>query len=155
MKTLVLGLGNEMLTDDGIGIKLAKNLEEIHASKDVVYQSSAIGGMELIELIRDYDKLIVIDATKTGERQPGEVFHMTLPDFEETLHLSSFHDMSFQTMLKFSKQLGIEVPEQIDIIGIEIKEDLTFSNDYSHQIAGKYHQVFEKVSELFHKIIKE
>lgn len=55
---LILGLGNDILMDDGIGPKLVWHLEKILPNPRIKFDTAAIGGMELIETIRDYDRVI-------------------------------------------------------------------------------------------------
>ena len=94
-KILILGIGNDILSDDAIGPKLVTRLKTELQLNEVSFCSLAKGGMEIIEFISDYEKVVLIDAIRTNEVDPGTVFHMTPDDFKETLHLSSFHDMSF------------------------------------------------------------
>jgi len=150
---LILGIGNDILSDDAIGPKLAKRLEEDLHQNELSFGTLAVGGMEILEFICGYEKVIMIDAIRTNERDPGTVFHMTPDDFKETLHLSSFHDMSFLTALEFAKSMNMQLPSQIDIIAIEIVEDLTFSNDFSPMIANKSEQIYKEVSWLVNRLI--
>lgn len=152
-KILILGIGNDILSDDAIGPKLVKRLKAELQLNEVSFCSLAKGGMEIIEFISDYEKVVLIDAIRTNEMDPGTVFHMTPDDFQETLHLSSFHDMSFLTALEFAKRMNMQVPNQIDIIAIEIVEDLTFSDDFSPIIANKSEQIYKDVSLLVQKLI--
>jgi len=53
-----------------------------------------VGGLEILELIRDYGSVIIIDAIKKKDGVPGTIYKLTPANFKETLHLSSFHDVS-------------------------------------------------------------
>ena len=150
---LLLGIGNDILSDDGIGIKLVNHLESHLISEKIDFLTAVIGGMELIELLNGYEQAIIIDAIRTGEGAPGTVYHMKPANFKETLHMSSFHDMSFLTALQFAKKMKIQIPERIDIIAIEIVEDLLFSNEFSPAIQKHYHRIKEEVNRLVHKLI--
>ncbi len=152
--TLILGIGNEILTDDGIGPKLVWELKQMLTLPDVVYRTASLGGLEIIELIRDYRYVIIIDAIRTKDGIPGTVYRLTPEHFRETLHVSNFHDISFLPALKLAKKMNIHVPERIDIIAIEIVEDLTFSNGFSPEIARKYDAIKHRVAELVEGIMK-
>ncbi len=145
---LILGIGNEILTDDGIGPKLVHELEKTLGPGNLKYVTSATGGMDVIDLMAGYNKAIIIDGIRTREGMPGSVYRYTPRDFRETLHLSSFHDVSFLTALELAEKINLKMPRQIHIIAIEIVEDITFSNDFSPQIREKYSTIFGTVLEM-------
>ena len=144
---LILGIGNEILTDDGIGPKLVIELKKVIKHHHVSFLTAAAGGLEILEMIRDYDKVIIIDAIKTENGIPGSIYYLNPKNFKETLHISSFHDVSFLTALTLAEKLNMPVPTEIDIIAIEIVEDLTFSNEFSVEAAKKYNKIYEEVLE--------
>ncbi len=151
---LILGIGNEILTDDGIGPKLVRELEHTLNLPDVVFRTASLGGLEIIDLIRGYTHVIIIDAIRTKTGKPGTVYHLTPDDFRETLHVSNFHDISFLPALELAKRMKIEVPEHIDIIAIEIVEDLTFSNEFSPEIAKNYDDIKRRVLDLISRTVE-
>ncbi|NTW33114.1 MAG: hydrogenase maturation protease [Bacteroidetes bacterium] len=152
-KILVLGMGNDILTDDGIGIKITKVLEEKFPVPNIIYDTLSLGGLEIIEYIKDFKTVIIIDAIKTLNGIPGEVYKFVPEDFKETLHLSNIHDISFLTSLKLAKELDIKSPENIYIIAVEIVEDMVFSDEFTPQIQEKYPKILKEVEELFLKLI--
>ena len=100
---LILGLGNDLLTDDRIGPKLVHDLKARIVHPNVIFETAAVGGLELLEIIRDYKKVIIIDAIKTAEGICGSVYDLTPTDFMETSHLSNIHDISFLTALRLAE----------------------------------------------------
>jgi hydrogenase maturation protease len=150
---LILGIGNDILTDDGIGPKIVKKLQNDIGKDQLSFMTAATGGLEILELIRDYKKVIIIDAIKTKDGIPGTIYYLTPSSFKETLHISSFHDVSFLTALKLADKLSMPIPDQIDIIAIEIIEDLTFSTEFSKPIADKFEEIYKEVLESVHRLI--
>jgi hydrogenase maturation protease len=150
---LVLGLGNDILMDDGIGPKLAWHLQKTFPHPGVTYDTAAIGGMELIEMIRDYKQVMIIDAIKTFNGIPGAVYHLTPSNFKETLHISHIHDISFLTALQLAKQLSIPVTDKIYIIAVEIIEDLTFGDDFTLPLQAKYEEIKKEVETTLNELI--
>lgn len=144
---LILGIGNDILTDDAIGPKIVKRLQEDLSYDNISFLTAAAGGLEILEMIKNYQQVIIIDAIKTRDGIPGTVYYLTPENFKETLHISSFHDVSFLTALKLAAKLEIPVPGRIDIIAIEIVEDLTFSNDFSEEIAPKYDNIYSEIKD--------
>jgi hydrogenase maturation protease len=151
---LILGIGNDILSDDGIGPRLVEEIEKKMNQPDVTFLTAAAGGMDILELIRDFPKVIIIDAIKTENGVPGTVYYLTPSDFRETLHISSFHDISFLTALDLGEKLAIAIPKQIHIIAIEIVEDLIFSDQFSPRIAEKYDHIRQEVMEMVQKLVK-
>jgi len=130
-----------------------KELEEQRDLPKVTFLTAATGGMDILELIRDYRKVIILDAIKTKGGVPGTVYFLTPADFRETLHISSFHDISFLTALELAEKLSITVPGEIHIIAIEVVEDLTFSTEFSPQVASKYDQIRAEVMDRVRKLM--
>ena len=152
-KILILGIGNEILTDDGIGPKIVKQLEKDSPVENVEYQTASMGGLDILELIREYDKVVFIDAIKTRGGVPGDVYYLKPENFKETLHLSNMHDISFLHAIELGKQLDIKVPGDIHIIAIEIVEDLVFEDTFSPQIEKRYDEIYTSVKNHIRKII--
>ena len=152
-KTLILGIGNDILTDDGIGPKLVNELKFKKEFTNIDFLNVFLGGLDILELIQGYEKVIFIDAIITKDGVPGTVYHFRPADFKETLHLSNLHDANFLTALELGKKMGMQIPEDIHIIAIEIIEDRIFSNSLSPEMEMKYQEVFEEVLNLVHKLI--
>ena len=145
MNTLVLGIGNEILTDDGIGPKLCDFLKEKYKSRSIQFEKLNVGGLEVLEFIQGYDTVVFIDAIKTVNGQIGGVYLYTPNDFKETLHLSNLHDTNFITALELGKSLGFNIPKNMHIIAIEIKEDMIFSEYFTEELAVKFDEIKQKV----------
>jgi len=150
---LILGIGNDILTDDAIGPKIVKRLQEDLSHDNISFLTAAAGGLEILEMIKNYKQVVIIDAIKTKGGIPGAVYYLTPDNFEETLHISSFHDVSFLTALELAKKLEISIPSRIDIIAVEIVEDLTFSNEFSKDIASKYDIIYQDILESVNEVI--
>lgn len=150
---LILGLGNDILTDDAIGPKLVRRLENDLSQRKYQFLSAATGGMEIMELIKDFNQVIILDAIKTNNGQPGDIYHLTPKNFTETLHISSFHDVSFLNALELARQMDIKLPQKIDIIAVEIVEDLVFSDEFSPRIKDKYEHIYRKVSGMISDLL--
>ena len=112
-----------------------------NGTNGLVYQS----GLEILEIIKDYQQVFMIDAIKTEKGIPGSIYLFETSDFKETLHLSSLHDISFLTALELGKKLNVNIPDQIWIIAVEIIEDLVFSNNFTPVIQEKYLEIKNEV----------
>lgn len=154
-KSLILGIGNDILTDDGIGPKLVNELKSRKSLTDFDLSTVFIGGLDILELIQGYEMVIFIDAIMTNGGTPGTVYHFNPEDFKETLHLSNLHDANFLTALELGKKTGLKIPEEIHIIAIEIIEDRIFSDQFSPEIEMKFPGIFETVLSLINSFCQE
>lgn len=145
LKRLILGVGNDILKDDGIGPRTVQILEEKYPIPGLEYQTAALGGLELVELMDGYDWVVFIDAIKTEGGVPGTVYEFTPGDFKETLHLSNLHDLSFLTALKFGEKVGLKVPKEIYIYAVEIIEDLVFGEDFTPPVQERFAAIVEEI----------
>lgn len=132
MKTLVLGLGNPLLRDDGIGLHVARELEKQFADDPAVEVGEDYwGGLRLMERMIGYDRVIIIDAILTG----GELgtIHLLTPDDIPTQRSASVHDVNLPTALEFGRHAGASLPTASDItlIGIEAGDVQTFDETLS------------------------
>ncbi len=142
MKTIVIGLGNPILTDDGVGVKVAYELEKILATRHPqladVTEASA-GGLRLMELMIGYDRAIIVDAFTNGDNQPGRMHRMTLDDLRAispTQHSASAHDTTLVTALESGKKLGLHLPDEVVIYAIEVENVIEFSEEPTTAVAA-------------------
>ena len=152
-KTLILGIGNEILTDDGIGPKLVNELQKKGFPGNIHFQNAFVGGLEILEIIGGYQNVVFIDAIITEKGKPGTVYHFTPDDFKETLHLSNLHDTNFLTALELGRKMNMPLPSEIHIIAVEIIEDHIFSNQFSPEIDSKYSLILNTVKNLIDNLI--
>ena len=146
MKTLVLGLGNTILSDDGVGIHVARLIKEKLPDVDVIEASAA--GFRVVDEIIGYDKLILIDSIRTKNGQPGNYYKFGIEEFKSTLHHSSPHDMDMFSALELMKKHAADLPKEIIIYAIEIEDIFTFSEQCTEKVA-------ELIPEITSIIIKE
>jgi len=151
-KTLILGLGNDILTDDGIGPRLMSDLGQMIDDPNVQFDTTCCGGLEIMEYIRGYEKVIFIDAIRTRDGKPGDVYYFIPSDFRETLHLSNLHDVSFLTALKLGNTLNLGLPEDLHIIAVEIIEDMEFNEEFTPQLKERYPGILEEVFEIVKRV---
>jgi len=133
-RLLVAGLGNEILTDDGIGAGIVRFLERSYSTRGVDFTRQWLGGLEMLEYIPGYREVVFIDAMKTGEGKAGEISYFLPEHFRETLHLSNVHDLDFCTALALGRKLEYAMPREILVIAVEITEDKEFGRGYSPEI---------------------
>jgi hydrogenase maturation protease len=152
-KTLILGLGNNILTDDGIGPRLVYDLAQMINNPNVNFDTASCGGLEIMEYIKDYEKVVFIDSIRNRNGKPGDVYYFLPSDFKETSHLSSLHDVNFLTALELGNSLNLGMPVDLHIIAVEIIEDMEFSEEFTPPLKEKYYEILEDVFALVKQAI--
>lgn len=135
MKTIVLGIGNPLLGDDGVGVHVARQLRTRISQPGVTIDESYTGGMNLLDLIRGYDRAILIDTIHKKDENVGSVNRYDLSDLP-TIHSCNPHDTSLSEAIMFAKQLGDDhIPTEIIIYGISLQDHCrVFTEQLSHAI---------------------
>lgn len=132
MKTLVLGLGNPILKDDSIGLRVVQELRaKINDSPDIEVGEDYWGGLRLMERMIGFDRAIIIDAICTGA-DPGTI-HLLSPGDIPTQRSASVHDVNLSTALEFGRLAGAKLPatDEIILIGVEAADVQTFDETLS------------------------
>ena len=137
MKTIILGVGNQILGDDGVGIHIANELKKQINNPEITIDEAVTGGMNLLEILLGYDKAIIIDAVKSDEGENGEVKRIPLKNFS-TMHSCNPHDVSLIEAIEMAKKLGEDrIPKEIIVIGIMMKNiPCEFGEKLSNKIAA-------------------
>ncbi len=135
-KTLIIGLGNPILGDDGVGWVVADALKEKGVKEEIIRLS--LGGLSLMERISGYERVILIDAMQTGQHPIGTVSVFPITDLPNPFsgHSASAHDTSLLTALDTGHRLDIPLPtnKNITIVAIEAENIYSFSEELSEKV---------------------
>jgi hydrogenase maturation protease len=135
-------MGNPILCDDAVGIRLARDLRrEAGDDRGVDYiVDCSVGGLNLLDLVTGYDRLIVFDSIRGGEGPPGTWYEMTGESYRETMNLTNVHDANFTTALELGRRLGARVPapQDVHIFAVEIRDNTTFSESMTPELEAAY-----------------
>ena len=152
ISTLVLGIGNPILCDDGIGIHVIEQLnEEIGSGEGVDIKDTCIGGLDLLDYIvgHHYEKVIIVDGIKTEEGIAGSIYRFTKEHFSSTLHYSSMHNVNLATAIETGNRcFPEEMPKEILVIGIEVEK----VDEFGTKLTPKVEEAIPKAVDL---LIKE
>jgi len=145
MKTLVLGIGNPILTDDSVGIRIALKLKEENPELEVIETSEV--GMALLELVAGYDKAIIIDSIKTEQGKPGELYKLELSDPESTMYFSSSHGLDINTVVELGHKIGYKMPGCVSLYTIEVKDNTSFGEECTKEIRARIPSIIRQIIE--------
>ncbi len=149
MKTLLLGMGNPILSDDSVGVRLAGDLAR--ALGDVaglfVIEECSTGGLNLLDILAGHDRAIVVDAIRTAEGVPGDWYRFDARALRETLNLRNVHDVNFATAMELGRRLGVPLPadERIHLLAVEVADDATFGEALSPALEAAYPGILSEI----------
>ncbi len=148
-RTLLLGMGNPILSDDAVGIRLASALAARLGPRpglDVLEECS-VGGLNLVEVMQGYDRVIVLDSIMTAGGRPGTWYEFDARALRETLNLRNVHDTNFATALELGRTMGTHLPrdEEIHVFAVEVADTATFSETMSDELEAAFPELVEEI----------
>lgn len=154
MKILVLGIGNIILRDDGIGPAVIRELHRFGLPQDVCLETTNLSGIALLDLTAGYDTLILVDAIKSGKK-PGQMTWAQTNDFKVPDTIPSQHKMDIFHMLEIGRQMGINVPNKVSIMAIEAEDVTSFGEYLTPEVARVIPAAAAKIAEQILLLNKE
>jgi hydrogenase maturation protease len=135
--TLVVGLGNPILGDDGVGWRVIDALDDLEHD-EASLQQACVGGVSLMEILVGYRRAIIVDAIIDPEHAPGSVWRRPLAAVETRVasHLDSTHDAPLPAAIEAGRAMGADLPTEIEVVGIVIDRGDVFGEELSDAIAA-------------------
>jgi len=115
----VIGLGNPLLGDEGIGVQVVEELERLELPAGVTVVDGGTAGLRLIGLMEGYQRVVIVDAADMG-RPPGQVVRFTPAEvqFKTVEAPLSLHQIGLGEVLNLAEALGV-APDELVIIGVQ------------------------------------
>ncbi len=137
--TLVVGLGNPLLGDDGVGWRVAEEVQRAlqGSERPVEVDCLSVGGLGLMERMAGHDRVILIDAMAGGSRPPGTLYRLLLEDLPDpgAGHLASAHDTTLQTAMQVGRVLEVPLPREVWVVGVEAHVTYEFAEGLSPSVS--------------------
>ncbi len=145
----VIGVGNILLTDEGIGVHVAAELEKRGALPGVEFVDGGVAGLSLLPLIEDQEKVVIVDAV-AASFPPGTVIRLTPDDLSaQGASRCSLHDLNLSDTLGVMRLRGT-LPD-VMILGIVPDDIETYRIGLSETLSAKFGEILRKVqSEIAH-----
>ncbi len=159
MRIIVIGLGNSILTDDSVGIKiselLAQKLQSISIPENIeidIEQNEA-GGWDILDQVTGFDVLILIDAISDKSLAPGEVSWYSSRIFSSA-RLSGVHTMDIFSAIEYGRKYQLKVPDTLLILGVGVKDIHSFSETCTPEVMPAIEKGADVVLEKIRELIK-
>jgi len=149
-RTLILGLGNDILTDDAIGLRLAQVLRASFShSSDVDVRETTEMGLALLDHFAGYVQVWLLDAIQTGQAEPGFLHELDAAGLKQ-LAGGSPHFLGVGETLALGRQLGLEMPRQVGILAVEVEDPYTLGTRMTPALEtalpGLAHRIANRIS---------
>ena len=122
--TIVIGLGNPLMADEGVGTVLVDELAKLALAgklpaDTIEYLDGGCGGMYLLHSVAEREKVIFIDCTLMGA-EPGTIRRFTPDDVKSVKQMAhlSLHEVDILKVIELARQIG-QCPDEIVIFGVE------------------------------------
>ncbi|NMC69237.1 MAG: hydrogenase maturation protease [Myxococcales bacterium] len=144
MRVVVLGLGNSVLADDAVGLKVADRVEALLAGGppaggvEVEVCRNESGGWDVLDYVEGADVLVLIDASTDSTLAPGELRWYdphALTAFTSG-RLRGVHNIDMFAALDYARRMGLRVPSEIHVLGIGVQDVRTFTEDCTPAVAA-------------------
>ncbi len=146
-KTLILGLGNSILSDDRIGLDVAQLVYNGLNNNDCDLVISQLVGTNILDFVCGYKALIVIDAIKTENGNDGDVYRLSLDDMPKQKRSNSPHNVGLYWTIKMGEKLGMEIPGEIRIYAIEVNDPFSFGEELTDTMKKFLPNIVENILE--------
>ncbi len=135
-KTVVIGLGSPIMSDDAVGLKVSEEIERM-GFDDVDTLQEAVGGLDIIPMVSGYKYAIIVDAIQTKEYEPGTVLLFDPESFDCTIADVPAHDVNLATAIKIGRQMDNSVmPDVIKFVAIEVEDLQTMSEEMTPKVSA-------------------
>ena len=144
-RVLVLGLGNDILSDDSVGLRVVQQARPLLASESAVtVQETCEMGLSLLDFIAGYQEVILVDAVQTHQAPPG---HWQEIDADElkTLPQMSPHFLGVGEVLSLGRVLGLAMPARVRIFAIEVSDPFTVNTELTAAVKQVVPRMVERV----------
>ncbi len=142
MKTIVVGIGNPILRDDSVGIKI---VEMISKEIDVDTAILTATNFDVLDKILGYDRAIIVDAIRMGN-EPGTIYELTIEDIFLTYSYTNTHNLTLATTLKLGYVIFPEkMPKEIKLIAVEVEDVESFGEECTPKVKEAIPKVVEMI----------
>jgi len=133
--TLVIGLGNDILTDDRAGLAVVRRVREL-VGDAIAITEAPFAGPDLILLIEGHERLIVVDAVWGAGHEPGAVLCGAADDPPAGLGYRSPHSMALAELLAAGRELGLHMPTDVTIHAVVAEDPFSFGEEMTDAVAA-------------------
>ncbi len=143
---LLLALGNDIMSDDAVGLRAGRLLENEFAD-EVDFCETTEAGLSLLDIMSGYDRVLLLDSIVTGKHSAGTVLEFKRADFDKVTGPSP-HYAGLPEVLGLAERLDIAFPRKIRVLALEIESPNDFGQTLSPAIDRALPNFVERSSRI-------
>ncbi|MBS3818957.1 hydrogenase maturation protease [bacterium] len=157
MKTLVLGLGNDLYGDDGTGLHVIRRINQDSLlqrdltpdGEELVFEECPLTGVALLDVIPGYDRLIIVDTIKKPDPETGKVQILEQKDLRH-IPGPSPHYISIPQTIELGEKIGLPMPQEIKIVAVEAKNLYQLGEGLTPKMVQAIPHIIQTIKQLLH-----
>ena len=149
---LLLGLGNDILTDDAVGLFVVRDLRPKlagHPSIDI--RETTEMGLALLDFITGYRTVVIVDSIQTGKAPPGFLHELDASALNQLTGRTP-HFVGVSETLALGRQLGLAMPEQVRIFAIEVEDPFTLGTAMTPALQAALPGIVQRIADALHML---
>jgi hydrogenase maturation protease len=143
---LVLGLGNELLKDDAVGIRVAERLQGMFPA-EVEVRSTSLFGLALLDELMGREKVLLIDSYIPAEFIGSEIQERNLDEVGEAQSTSP-HFVGLGEIREVMRELGLGFPREVRVLAIPVSDPITFSTEMTPAVAARVEEAVTRARQI-------
>ncbi len=153
-KTLVLGLGNTLLCDDGAAIHVVRRLRKsFPPSARLHFEESSEAGLALLDLLVGYESVFILDALPVKKGPFGRLLEIPSTQWDDVPLASSPHYTGLPSLLQLGRRLGYTVPSRVRLFGITVKDPFSVRESLTPEVAEALDGLVARFKEILLKAL--
>ncbi|MBN1412949.1 MAG: hydrogenase maturation protease [Spirochaetales bacterium] len=142
-KCLVLGIGNELRGDDGIGLYLVREMEKVFPAGYGRFREAGAWGMDLVHEVAEYENVFLIDGIEAEDQPIGTLFEWDANTITESTSVPSLHShgLSLPGIINLGLKLGLKMPDQFRVFAVAIPFCRDFTQGLSRRLKNRFHEL--------------
>jgi hydrogenase maturation protease len=144
---LLLALGNDILSDDGVAFLAARALREQFDFPSLEIIESGEAGLALLEFLEGRERVLILDSALTGRATPGTVLEFSPQDFRNVVAPSP-HYAGLPEVLELGRRLGVVMPQEIRVVALEVEDPFTIREELTPAVRAALPQFIARAAEV-------
>jgi hydrogenase maturation protease len=152
-KLLLLGLGNDILTDDAVGLHVVHELQrELAGHPAIDVRETTEMGLALLDYITGYRAVVIVDSIQTGRAAPGSLHELDATALKQLTGRTP-HFVGVSETLALGRQLGLAMPEQVKVLAIEVEDPFTLGTAMTPALQTALPGIVERVRAVLQALV--
>jgi len=124
-RVLLIGLGNDILTDDAVGLHVVSELRrELAGHPAIDTRETTEMGLALLDFITGYRAVVIVDSIQTGKAAPGSLHEFDAGGTDQLIGRTP-HFLGVSETLALGRHLGLPMPQQVKVFAVEVEDPFT------------------------------